>query len=554
MYKKISTLFLCLCILALFQKTGISQSVSLISSKLPIFIIDTHGASIPDEPKITADMKVIYHGDGILNTITDTAFHYKGKIGIEQRGSSSASYPKKQWSVETRDIAGNDSDCTLLGFPAESDWILYAPYSDKSCVRDVMVYNLASKLGQYATRSKYVEVILNGEYQGLYILLEKIKRDKNRVNISKCETPDTTGDALTGGYIYKIDKIEGADVQGWYSPYLPFSGSSAKIYYQYHYPKQEDIMPQQKVYLQNMVQTFESIMNSASYADTLKGYASVINVNSFIDNMLINELSKNVDGYRLSTYFYRDKLSKGGKIFAGPVWDYNISFGNADYYDGWKPEGLHISFMTTNSGFMSVDGYQPPFFWKRFLNDQNFTSKLRERYISLRKTYFSTTYLYSQIDSLSASFTEARIRNFQKWPIFGIYVWPNYYIAANYDDEISYLKVWIYKRIAWLDSYFNFTGVESEQPLKAGSFLVSQNYPNPFNPSTTIRFRLAATEQVDIRVYDVLGNEVANLLHNQLNAGEHEVAFDAAQLPSGTYFAHCTAGKNSQTVKMLLLK
>jgi hypothetical protein len=554
MFNKIYSRLFLLFLTFFLQNIAFPQNVVLTSSNLPIFVINTYGTTIPDEPKITANLHVIFNGPGKINKLADTTFHYNGPIGIELRGSSSASYPKKQYAVEIRDSLGNDSDFSLLGLPAESDWVLYAPYSDKSCVRDVLMYTLGGKLGWYASRSRYCEVVLNGQYQGMYILLEKIKRNKNRVNVSKCQAADTSGDALTGGYIYKIDKTTGADVQGWNSSYLPYSGSPFRIYYQYDYPKQENIAAQQKSYIQSTVQSFESIMNSATYADTVKGYASVIDVNSFVDNLLLNEFCKNVDAYRLSTYFYKDKVSKNPKIFAGPIWDYNICFGNADYYDGWKPEGLHLTYLTTNTSFLSSDAYQVPFWWKKLMADKSFVQKLTARYVALRKTFFNESFIFGTIDSLTTSFSEARIRNFQEWPIFGTYVWPNYYIAKSFDDEISYLKSWITKRIQWMDSYFGYTGVFDTKPGLPFSFSLEQNYPNPFNPSTKLRFHVPVSERIKITVYDVIGNQVSILTDAFYNAGTHEITFSADNLASGVYFARCKAGEQESCIKMLLLR
>jgi CotH protein. len=159
-------------------------------------------------------MKVIWNGDGQRNNITDPPNHYNGKIGIELRGSSSQSFPKKGYAVETRDSAGENLNVELMGFPAENDWVFNATYNDKSLMRDVLVYDAARKTGRYASRSRYFELVVNGDYKGLYILFEKIKRDKNRVAIKGMEITDTSGVALTGGYIVKIDKLDGEDIGG----------------------------------------------------------------------------------------------------------------------------------------------------------------------------------------------------------------------------------------------------------------------------------------------------------------------------------------------------
>ena len=176
-----------------------TDSVVFTSSNLPIFVINTNGQTIVNEPKIIVDLGIIYNGEGVRNNITDPFNHYNGKIGIEIRGASSQQYPKKQYGFETWDSSGEEIDVSLLGLPEESDWILYAPYADKSLMRNVLAYSLSNKIGRYASRSRFCELILNGEYMGVFVLFEKIKRDKHRVDISKLTEADTTGDALTGG-------------------------------------------------------------------------------------------------------------------------------------------------------------------------------------------------------------------------------------------------------------------------------------------------------------------------------------------------------------------
>ncbi len=154
------------------------------SSNLPIVIINTNGFAIADEPKITADMGIIHNGVGVRNNLIDPQNNYNGKIGIEVRGSSSQMFPKKQYSIELRDGLGAGVAASLLGMPVEEDWVLFAPYNDKSLMRDVLAYKLARDMGRYAPRTRYCEVVLNGDYLGIYILMEKVKRDKNRVDIA----------------------------------------------------------------------------------------------------------------------------------------------------------------------------------------------------------------------------------------------------------------------------------------------------------------------------------------------------------------------------------
>lgn len=528
-------------------------AVAFSSSNLPIVIIDTHGQSIPDEPKITADMGVIYNGPGVRNNLTDSLNAYNGKIGIEIRGSSSQMFPKKQYAVETRDTAGNSVDVTLLGFPAENDWILSAPYNDKSLMRDPLMYKIANSIGRYASRSAYCELVLNNEYMGVYILLEKVKRGKNRVNIAKITVADTTGDALTGGYMVKIDKVEGASTAGWNSQFLPFQGAWQRIYYQYHYPDPEDITPGQVTYLQYVIRVFEATMASNGYADTALGYPRYIDVNSFVDYLLLNEFSKNVDAYRLSAFMYKDKESKGGKLTMGPIWDFNHGFGNSDYYDASLIPGFELTYLTTNVSFRQNDSFQPPFWWTRLVADPNFSKKLAERWNVLRKNQFSPGTIHGYIDSLTAWLDEAKTRNFEKWPVLGVYVWPNYYVGQTYQDEIAYLKQWITDRVSWMDQQFGTTSVVSDT-RPTGGFSLSQNYPNPFNPSTVISYEVPAPGRVVLRVYDVLGREVATLVDGMQQPGRHAVTWNAAGCASGVYFYRLEAGQGLSTKRALLVR
>jgi len=176
-------------------------------SNLPIVVINTNNQSIPNEPQIMADMGIIYNGVGIRNNMTDPFNHYNGKIGIEIRGNYSASLPQKPYRFETWDINGNAINVPLLGMPSENDWALLATYNDKSFVRNTLANHLFDTMGHYATRSEFVEVVLNGEYQGIYMLSETIKRDNDRVDVAKLILPilhirrsqeDTLSKRITG--------------------------------------------------------------------------------------------------------------------------------------------------------------------------------------------------------------------------------------------------------------------------------------------------------------------------------------------------------------------
>jgi CotH protein. len=180
----------------------------LVNSKHPIIIIDTQGDDIMDEPKIESSMGIIYNGPGVINNINDSLNHYNGNIGIETRGNSTQGFDKKTYSIELRDMLNQDTSVNLLGMGKEEDWILHAMVIDKSQVRIPMSSYFFQRMGHYAYKWRYVELIINNEYRGLYILTEKIKRDDDRVDISKLDDDDLLGDSVTGGYILRIDWLD----------------------------------------------------------------------------------------------------------------------------------------------------------------------------------------------------------------------------------------------------------------------------------------------------------------------------------------------------------
>lgn len=531
----------------------VSPDLEFTSSNLPIVVINTNGIPIRDEPKIMADMGIIYNGEGKRNNLSDPFNHYKGKIAIEIRGTSSQQFPKKQYGFDTIDSLGNDLDVSLLSFPLESDWILSAQYNDKTLLRDVLAFDIAHKLGMYATRTKYCEVVLNGDYIGIYILYEKIKRDKNRVNISKMSTADSTGDALTGGYIVQIDRNEGA-ASGWQSVFAPYPGAGQRCFYQYVTPKDDEITPVQKTYLQKSIYNFEQKMYSPAYADTASGYPKMIDVNSFVSMFILNEVTRNVDAYRLSAYMYKDRDSKGGRWKAGPPWDYGLAFANANYNNGADATGIEIEYFATSSSFHYGDQFMAPFWWYTLFRDKDFKLAAAKKYAAYRKEFLEFNKMFSVIDSISSHIAEARERNFTRWPILGRWVWPNVYVGPTYNDEIIYLQGWIIKRLNWLDDYFApLVSVEGNE-INPDKFFLSQNYPNPFNPVTTIRYSLPSSGQVKLRVFNSLGSEVALLVNTYQSEGSYSIEFNAAGLSSGIYYYRLETPSETSVRKMILLK
>jgi hypothetical protein len=306
----------------------------------------------------------------------------------------------------------------VLGLPSESDWVLNATYNDKTLVRETLTYDFYRKMSKYyASRFRYCELVLNGEYRGIYILMERLKRDKNRVNISSIKKTDSSGDALTGGYILKIDKTEGSPSVAWTSPYTAGT-AKVPIKIQIDRPKPEDLAPEQIQYIKQYVTDFENALNGPDFTDPERGFRKFADEESFIDYLLLTEICKNVDGYRLSAYFYKDRDSKSPKITMGPIWDYNLTYGNANYCNGNSYAGWAFDYNT----ICPKDVYQLPFWWSRLLQDLAFGKKVKDKYKALRQTVLTPQRLNDFVDSTTNALTEARVRNFTKWPVIGVYV------------------------------------------------------------------------------------------------------------------------------------
>lgn len=516
---------------------GTNPAISFLnftSSNLPIVVINTNSQTIPDEPKITCDMGIIYNGIGVRNYLTDPFNNYNGKIAIEIRGSSSQMFPKKGYGFETRTFTGGKNDTVLLNMPAEHDWILSATYSDKTHMRNVISYKLYRDFGKYAPRTQYCELVINGQYQGVYILMERIKRDNNRVSVAKLNTWENAGDSLTGGYIIKIDKTTGNGGAGWTSPFPPVVSSGGQtIYFQYEYPDPDSISPQQKNYIQQYVDSFETALAGPNFADTGIGYKKYCGINSFIDYFILNEISDNIDGYRLSTYLYKDKYSKGGKLKIGPPWDYDIAWLNADYCGSPSFTNWAYQFGNVCPG----DGWQIPFWWNRLMQDTNFTHDLKCRWIQLRTTVLDTSYINAWIDSNNVYLNEVQARNFIQWPILGTYVWPNPApIPTTYQGEVDRLKLWIANRMNWLDANMpgNCWNVSVSENNFKGAISI---YPNPSTGKFSFQHSTLRIQKVE--VLDILGRTI------DVVSSEKEISeIDIANQPTGIYILKISSGDN----------
>ena len=544
--------------------TFIDRSLEKFTSNLPIVIINTFGHEIERENKIPASVRFIDTTNGRSSFALLPDFDGRGDIAL--RGNSSLRYLKRSFSLKTRDEAWQSQTVSILGFPKDNDWVLYAPYPDKTLLRDVLAYDLSRQMGRYASRTKFVEVFLNQvggkmtkrHHMGVYVLEEKIKRSKDRVNIAKLSTNDNAGPNITGGYLFKKDHwdtqgnvtptVEGrpngfggnsgsrygypteaggfpADPAGFLSsvggtrrprrsmrtaddvqaPFPPDDGAAPRLApgepplerqrrdifdpntgeriqinrspnsretvivrdgrvvmmsrdsgsfgsretfitsqgneFFYVEPKPEEITPAQASWLQNHLNEFERTLHGPDFKDPVKGYAAYIDVDSFIDHHLLVELTKNIDGFRFSTFYQKDR---GGKIKLEPIWDWNLSFGNANGKQGHIAEHWYWPQLDDNQ-------YS---YYRRLFEDPDFGQRYVDRWAEVRATVFSDSNLTAKIDALVAELGDARVRNFERWPILSRRIWPNTFLGQTYEDEINYLKDFTRRRLAWIDKQF----------------------------------------------------------------------------------------------------
>ncbi|WP_105617268.1 CotH kinase family protein [Vallitalea okinawensis] len=434
-----------------------------LDSDLPIIIIDTKGKSVNETDKITGVMKIFEGGIDVYN---HTEYNFISQIGIKIRGNTTRKMPKKQYSIELQDLNGNEQDESILGMAKDSDWVLNAPFEDKSLIRNYVAYTIAGEIMTYAPKSRFCEVYLiddgsneikDEHFMGLYLMIEKIKRGEEKVDIFP--TQDDQGET---SFIVAKDKQKDEDI------IIPTYGN--EIYLYDHniiavYPKRE-ITNDQINYIGKTISEFERVLYSDKYDIPSEGYNEYIEVDSFVDYYLINEFFNNTDAGYVSTYIYKDY---GEKIHAGPVWDFNASLGNSnilnEYYD-------YTGFYMHNTTW-----------FERLMGDKKFVSKVIKRYKELRKTYFSEEFLLNLIDETVESLDEAPQRNFNVWPFYICnqpemfrnpyndfqpyehdiklledYLQANPHLlyptdgkASSYEEEIELLKEFIINRIKWMD-------------------------------------------------------------------------------------------------------
>ena len=471
---------------------------------LPIIFVDTKGKCLDNKvtEKIPATMKVL---DGQTNNVADSASGTPYDIGIKVRGQSSALFPKPGYSIEIRDEKGEGTDVSMFGLPPSDDWVLHGPYVDKSMLRNSLAHWLFRQAGRYSPRTKHFDLYINGVYRGVYVLIEKIKRGKYRVDVSKLKETDVSGDDVTGGYIWAFDKT-GTNTGGAGSGSVNDEGFSTSdgLNVILHYPKKDKIQKEQEDYLKKYLNDLEALFKNGGSGN---GYENYVDVGSALDYVLHQEVTNNADSYWCSFFLHKPKDSKGGKVTLGPPWDFNLAMSNGTSPEnggnnggnngGWNGGGWGGGFGMGGFGSSGTTGWQiensqksgqgfmmsslmAPKWLLGMWKDNTYQSELKARWAELRSGVWHTKTLDAYLDSMKTYLKNAADRNFKRWPNLGKASGQNDadpepmkycngssgggmgmamggYNATTWDGEVEHLRKKMKERMAWMDEQLGFT-------------------------------------------------------------------------------------------------
>jgi hypothetical protein len=431
---------------------------------LPVIILDSYGSGkLPtaEAQRVFVDVAYLAMDPGAGGTVTlaqtptvasFAAFHV--------RGNSSAMFDKVPYRLELRNEAGDDRDCPVLGMPSESDWALVGPHADKTLVHNSFVYELAREMGMAAPRVKLAEVYVNtdkqplaaDDYQGVYQIVETIKNQKNRLDLKQLDESKTSATEITGGYIFSFEWMITSE-----NP-LPCPSGTTKPWKYMELVDPEPAAAAQKDWLTQHLVAFHNALRGSNITDATSGYPAYIEPKTWIDQIILNEFTRNMDGYVRSQYFYKDR---GAKINAGPVWDFDLIAGTGIKTtamanistEGWGYEA-NASRMDPTSGGTPGSSSGTSDWFPILLKDATFTSQLVARWKVLRGTLLSDAAVASRIDDLTKNLGPAADRNFKKWNILTkAQVAPfDTPTEATWTAQVTYMKTWLQKRAAWLDT------------------------------------------------------------------------------------------------------
>jgi hypothetical protein len=441
------------------------------NSKLPLIVISAPGVPFTQNIKTKGSVVVVdtFRGQASLRGNPD----FVGMADFEVYGQTSSdpnnNKGKYPWNIELQDANGNDTDVSLLGFPADADWKTRNFSSDKSLMNDFLAFELWEEMGHYSVRRRHVEVFVDsgggrlsypGDYHGVHCFSERIEQGDDRVDINRLTSVHTNEPSISGGYMFKHDK-DGTpgDIKFFTSPHV-----DGTLQLKLHEPKPREVNNNvnhpQVAWLRNYLTTMERMMYSNTWltATSTNHYTHYLDVESFADSHWIVEFPKQIDGYRLSAYFTKDR---NGKVKMSPIWDWNLSFGNANYLDGGNFDAWYYNQISEQQHIWLrrlINGGSAP----TGVGDPDFCQRIADRWSVLRTNVLEVGRLTNRIDELTALISEAANRNFAKFVQLGQYVWPNpnggtawdvdYVSPTTHAGIIHEVKKWVIGRYNWIDA------------------------------------------------------------------------------------------------------
>lgn len=417
------------------------ESQFYLPSGLPLVLIHTVNAVEPyDKVNDIGCYVRIIHTDH--SYVMDTAT-------TRLRGNASTQFPKKPYRIKF------DSKQKPLDAPAKAKkWTLINNYGDKTLMRNLLAFHISQQMGMpYTPYGQAVDVMLNGEYKGCYQLCDQVEVNKNRVNIDEMETSDTSGENLTGGYLWEIDAYAYEETS-WFN-------SNHNIPVTIKSPDEDDITPEQSRYIRDFFNAMEADVYGSHFADPTNGWRRLLDAETFLKHFLIGELSGNTDTY-WSVYQYKKRGEN--KVYTGPVWDFDIAFDN-DYRT--YPLNNKQEFVCFSGG--SVAGDMGTFVRRIVLQDPNTLTELQAHWKAGRCNHITAEDLCQWIDSMALAMDRSQQLNFMRWNILHRQEHMNPVARGSYAAEVNYLKEYITKRIEWMDNRLDYVHTDIQAPIANSS-------------------------------------------------------------------------------------
>jgi len=386
------------------------------AAKLPLLSIATaNGTAIIS--RTTYVNATITLSDSTGTRVLEAATEVRG------RGNTTWDMPKKPYRIRLA------VSTPLLGMPASRHWVLLANYSDKTLLRNDLTLDFSRMVGlAWTPRSRFVDVQLNGQYAGVYQLVEHIRIGTDRVNITAMRASDTTAATISGGYLLEVDERRGET--------FCFNSTMTRMVFCAADPETllDAGWDKQRAYLTSYIARTDSAIFGNQFADTSRGYAAFIDVESAINYNIIQEVVKNVDGnLRFSTFLFKPR---NGKLFFGPAWDFDLAIGNVNYNEADRVDGWYS---------------RQSQWYTRLFQDPAFAARFKARYAELKRAGVLDS-LQRRVFQRANYLNVVQKRNFERWPILGIWVWPNRVVTGSYDGETIAMNLWLMDRLRWIDA------------------------------------------------------------------------------------------------------